>query len=645
MDPDLVVIHSPKRKRLWIQMLLEPPGYTSEQVFNLANPSPLSFPDTKIDSKTHSKEIVSSIVCFQFVQLVDAFTQYEPMTQTTVTRGCQVSPSNEAVMKDMCTQYEDLIWDDGEDETYESSIDNEVDEDNDSEWHFSAADYSEDSSIYEEENGVAFDELLSDNKNPYNERKFVVFESCLRQLFLVCVTCHRQCSVYLTRMIGSMIVLRQQCNFGHTRQWSSQPCNGTMPYGNLSTAACLFFNGCSPVKFLNICHHLRIPMIKLRTFNLMQANYLIPAVKTVWDKTQLQLLHTLVGKNCVVGGDARCCSPGHTAKFSSYTIMDLQTSKILDVKLVQVNEVKNSNAMELEGLKRCLTFLKQYINITSLTTDRHVMVKKYLADEMKHIQHWFDVWHVAKNIKKKIDAQAKRRDLCILRDWSQSVSNHLYWCAASSAGCGKLVVDKWLSILRHITNIHVDHGLLFPRCKHGPLEPRNWIQPGSKAHKQLTLIVSNKLLCRDIKKLSPAEQTSSLESYHKIVTFFAPKSVHYFYSAMEARVLIAALHFNENSCRSQAKCGQSGEACWSVSYPKARHGEAVVKEVKIPLTYEYINILLQEVFEMRNVNQSYATACKVRKAQNVSTPMPIASTAVRSDKKKLIQDHWKRFNN
>jgi len=107
---------------------------------------------------------------------------------------------------------------------------------------------------------------------------------------------------------------------------------------------------------------------------------------------------------------------------------------------------------------------------------------------------------------------------------------------------------------------------------------------------------------------------------------------------MEARVLIAALHFNEDSCRSQAICRQSGEACWSVSYTKARHGEAVVKEVMIPLTYEHVNILLKEVFDIRNANQSYANACKVRKAQNVSTPMPIASSAVRSDKKKLVQD-------
>lgn len=50
----------------------------------------------------------------------------------------------------------------------------------------------------------------------------------------------------------------------------------------------------------------------------------------------------------ILGGDARCCSPGHTAKYGSYSLMDLQKSKIVDIQLVQSNEVKNSYAMEME---------------------------------------------------------------------------------------------------------------------------------------------------------------------------------------------------------------------------------------------------------------------------------------------------------
>ena len=51
-------------------------------------------------------------------------------------------------------------------------------------------------------------------------------------------------------------------------------------------------------------------------------------------------------------------SPGDSAKYGTYSIVNTATSKVLDFSLVQVTEVKNSNAMELEGLKRCLDHLK-----------------------------------------------------------------------------------------------------------------------------------------------------------------------------------------------------------------------------------------------------------------------------------------------
>ena len=37
-----------------------------------------------------------------------------------------------------------------------------------------------------------------------------------------------------------------------------------------------------------------------------------------------------------LGGDGRSDSPGHSAKFGSYTLMDLEHNTILDVELVQV---------------------------------------------------------------------------------------------------------------------------------------------------------------------------------------------------------------------------------------------------------------------------------------------------------------------
>ena len=46
------------------------------------------------------------------------------------------------------------------------------------------------------------------------------------------------------------------------------------------------------------------------------------------------------------------------------------------------------------------------------------------------------------DVSKKIEALAKKKGCSILGNWKQSISNHLYWCAASSGGDGKEVEAK-----------------------------------------------------------------------------------------------------------------------------------------------------------------------------------------------------------
>ena len=57
-------------------------------------------------------------------------------------------------------------------------------------------------------------------------------------------------------------------------------------------------------------------------------------------ENQSELLANLKreGDPLVVGGDGRADSPGHTAKYGSYTIMDLVNNHILDIQLVQVRK-------------------------------------------------------------------------------------------------------------------------------------------------------------------------------------------------------------------------------------------------------------------------------------------------------------------
>lgn len=82
------------------------------------------------------------------------------------------------------------------------------------------------------------------------ERKFMVFQSCLLQLFTVCNVCLSPTTIDDPVTKGSMVTITTTCVHGHVYQWKSQPEHNQMPWGNfLITAAC-FFSGMQPSKML-----------------------------------------------------------------------------------------------------------------------------------------------------------------------------------------------------------------------------------------------------------------------------------------------------------------------------------------------------------------------------------------------------------
>ena len=98
------------------------------------------------------------------------------------------------------------------------------------------------------------------------------------------------------------------------------------------------FNGASPTKVLKVLQALNVASIAYSTYAEHQRTYLQPAVVTVWERQQAALVQELQesGEKLVIGGDARNDSPGHTAKYGSYTFMELKHNKVLHLELVQV---------------------------------------------------------------------------------------------------------------------------------------------------------------------------------------------------------------------------------------------------------------------------------------------------------------------
>lgn len=59
-------------------------------------------------------------------------------------------------------------------------------------------------------------------------------------------------------------------------------------------------------------------------------------------------------------------------------------------------------------------------------------------------------------------------------------------------------------------------------------------------------ILQKTTLLKDVQKLSPYQQTSSVESFHKILIHFAPKMFHFGYKGMMSRYVYLRQGFLEN---------------------------------------------------------------------------------------------------
>ena len=174
------------------------------------------------------------------------------------------------------------------------------------------------------------------NPTPDKERKFMVFETQLRLLTDFCHDCGKQ-QLHMKKDInGTCIMCSYLCECGSSFYWTSQPHSGTMPYGNLLTAAAIMFSGGSATRILNMMKHLKLACFTERTYFRLQQFYLIPSIQELYNLKQNVLLSRL--KNSIqVAGNGRCCSPGHTAKYGSYSFLEMDTGKIIHTELVQAS--------------------------------------------------------------------------------------------------------------------------------------------------------------------------------------------------------------------------------------------------------------------------------------------------------------------
>ena len=487
----------------------------------------------------------------------------------------------------------------------------------------------------------------SDDEDPSTtDRKFIVFETQLDQLFRVCSECGSVCEIEKTEK-GSAVKIRATCSQNHTFEWISQPLQNNIFIGDLLISAAILYTGGT---FQGACHFakaLNLNFVRKSRFYDVQKRILFPVVNNAYLTQQQVLVHQLQQQlSSDLCGDARCDSPGYSAKYGTYSMMNKSSGEIVDFSLIQVSEVSSSNSMEYEGCRRCLNkLIGQNVKIRCLTTDRHTQVTAQMRKKYPSIVHQYDVWHLSKWVTKKLSKKAKKKSCAELAPWIQSVSNHLWWSIQTCGGNPEVLKEKWESIVNHVANVHQwRKGKHFRKCAHHKLSEREqksikFLKPGSPAHVALEEVVLNENLIKDLRMVTEFHHTGNLEVFHSSLLKYAPKREHFSYSGMVARTQLAILDHNHNTGRKHAvvKRGPNkGSLKYKVVFPKGRN-RWVAKPILEDKSYSFVADLMAAttVFKADEATQT-AT-------QKVKLPKNIAKVE-RPPKEQVVQSHISRLN-
>ena len=175
---------------------------------------------------------------------------------------------------------------------------------------------------------------------------FIVYWNSLLELLQRCLTCSSSVTVTKKNLNGSALTVELLCSEGHNNVWRSQPIRNHFYDGNLKLAASVIF---STNTFTNIHKYFEmagVAWISKSRFYELQKKYLFGVANEAWKYEQARITTELVKKDsCYFSGDGRCDSPGHNAKYLTYSLADQGTCKIVIMSLTQVTEAGNSNRM------------------------------------------------------------------------------------------------------------------------------------------------------------------------------------------------------------------------------------------------------------------------------------------------------------
>ncbi|XP_044126121.1 uncharacterized protein LOC122920577 isoform X1 [Bufo gargarizans] len=458
-----------------------------------------------------------------------------------------------------------------------------------------------------------FQDLDSPVENPVEEEKYIVFESCLKKLIMMIpcrseTKCMSPLTQYRKETIGSYLSIEVRCRSGHTSLlWESQPRHGYQPMGNVLLSAAVLFSGSSFLKSQHMFKLLNLKSIDKSTYSKTQSMYLFPTINHHWKEEQKAVIQSVQERPLCLAGDQQLDNPGFSARYSIYSMMDVASKKICSFSVQPVIPQVTLEDLEKIGFQKSMGEL-QTLNaeVEMIVTDRSVAIQELLKNNYPGIIHQLDLWHLSKSVGNEVLMAAKHKDCEILYEWVEAIRNHIWWSSCTCCKNPDLLIEKWKSVLQHVTNVHEWGGNSDCKaCHHPPLPEEvvnstNWLKIDSTAHEQLKKIVENTSLLKDLKHLSFLCHTGELEIYLATCLKYRPKTLHFFLDSMVARTQLAALDHNRNVCRVKefVKNASSGDALSTMTQGlKASKGQKswILKALYQPICQHFLFDIMNDV--------------------------------------------------
>ncbi|WAR13164.1 hypothetical protein MAR_027344 [Mya arenaria] len=369
----------------------------------------------------------------------------------------------------------------------------------------------------------------------------------------------------------------QVCKEGHSNgRWCSQPLlNRRVHSGDFLISATTVLSGNNFSKLKLWADMLKLKFPSEQQFFRVQGAYLVPTVDSYWQEHQQDLIQSFHGQDVIV-------------LVLLLHLDENDSKKILTLKTIDKRETdRKSAAMEKKALKACLEeLLDKDVCVKELVTDGHLGITAMMNyKEQKGIFHSHDIWHVAKNLGKKLTKLSLKKDNRILRDWIKDIVNH-FWYACKVAETEAQFKGIWVSVLHHVTDEHEwlisygDDGC--NECHHGPLA----------AQDQKCCSSEGPFFCGD-----GQTSTAELEGFHQHLLMYCAKRFAYTPPVYRMRNLLAALDHNLHQDRS-VQFNKNGSMRLRRVFNK-KSGRWSVYPVKEQKKYQYIRTMLKRALRLR----------------------------------------------